>query len=61
MSESEDNAAWNAKRFDQQCLLEYGRTLHGGHAHYCNEWDGLPIDDTMPEFDACTCYNETDE
>ncbi len=31
--------------------------LIGGHKHYCPDHGLLPIDDTMPEFDQCGCYN----
>ncbi len=33
----------------------HGRVLTGNHRHWCHEWDGLPIDDTCEEFDACIC------
>lgn len=29
--------------------------LAGGFLHFCDEWDGLLIDQTDPEFDCCTC------
>ena len=29
--------------------------LHGKHKHFCAEWDYMAIDETMPEFAACTC------
>ena len=33
--------------------------LKGDHKHYCPDWDGLPIDETCPEFDCCSCRMET--
>lgn len=24
--------------------------------HFCDEWDGLPIDKGEPEFSACQCF-----
>ena len=24
--------------------------------HFCNEWDGMLIDKTDPEFEVCLCY-----
>jgi hypothetical protein len=33
------------------------QTLTGKYKHYCIEWDGMAIDENMPEFDACLCYN----
>jgi hypothetical protein len=44
--------------FDEECLAMYGELLTGGHKHFCWEWDGLPIDDTMDEFECCLCYKE---
>ena len=39
------------------CLREMGRVLDGKFAHYCNDWDGMPMDETMPEFaETCTCF-----
>lgn len=29
--------------------------LTGVHKHLCPDWDGLAIDETCPEFAACTC------
>lgn len=30
--------------------------LTGDFKHYCPEWDGLAIDETCVEFEACVCY-----
>jgi len=29
------------------------------HEHACAEWDFMVIDDSMPEFEACLCYDPT--
>lgn len=39
----------------------YGYVLEGEFAHWCNEFDGLPIDETCFEFMVCGCYNNTDQ
>ena len=31
-----------------------GRVLTGKYAHWCPEWDDLPMDETCPEWD-CGC------
>ncbi len=30
--------------------------LRGKYKHFCYSWDGLPIDETCPEFESCECY-----
>jgi hypothetical protein len=32
--------------------------LTGKHKHYCWDWDGMAIDETCPEFDACLCFRK---
>lgn len=32
-------------------------SLTGKFRHWCPEWDDLPIDETMPEFEACVCFS----
>jgi hypothetical protein len=39
----------------EDCVRHYGRVLKGEKAHWCPEWDYLPIDDTCPEIECCTC------
>jgi hypothetical protein len=36
-----------------------GKVLLGRHAHWCDNWDGLPVDETCPEW-PCGC-NSGDE
>jgi hypothetical protein len=37
------------------CLKWRGHELTGQYAHWCPDWDGLPVDDTCPEF-PCACF-----
>jgi hypothetical protein len=48
-----------ACRFDEEewrkdCLRWRGRVLTGKERHWCYDWDGLPIDETTPEW-PCSC------
>jgi len=36
------------------CLKWRGKVLTGEKAHWCYEWDFLPIDETTPEW-PCNC------
>ncbi len=36
------------------CEKWRGRLLEGKWAHWCADWDGLPIDETCPEW-PCAC------
>lgn len=36
------------------CLQWRGEVLTGRYAHWCFEWDGLPIDETCEEW-PCGC------
>ncbi len=38
------------------CMNYYGKVLEGEYAHWCNEYDGLPIDETCIEFQNCLCF-----
>lgn len=38
------------------CMLWRKRILTGSKAHWCSDWDGLPVDETTPEFECCTCF-----
>lgn len=40
-----------------ECRNYYGEVLTGWYAHWCNEWDGLPIDWKSSEFTCCSCYS----
>jgi hypothetical protein len=37
-----------------------GTVLHGLFTHWCNDWDGLPIDETSLEF-PCGCEHDIAE
>ncbi len=45
---------WDAP-WDVVCMRYRGRVLHGKHAHYCDDWDGLPIEEGDKEMESCTC------
>lgn len=30
------------------------------YEHYCHEWDGMKIDESMPEFGVCICFDDQD-
>lgn len=44
-----------ARDWDNDCLLFWGKVLTGGDAHWCHDWDGLPIDNTCKEYEFCHC------
>lgn len=31
--------------------------LEGERKHFCPDWDFMAIDETCPEFQTCTCYD----
>ena len=42
----------------QECLKWRGEVLTGKFAHYCMDWDGLPMDETCEnEWDTCHCFD----
>jgi hypothetical protein len=36
------------------CMHWRGKVLTGKRAHWCEDWDGLPVDETTPEW-PCNC------
>ena len=46
-----DRPDWRA-----DCLRWRGKVLTGKRAHWCWDWDGLPVDETTCEFECCTCW-----
>jgi hypothetical protein len=44
----------NVIDWNEECLRWRGRVLTGKYAHWCWDWDGLPIDETTPEW-PCAC------
>lgn len=45
------------QEFERDSKKWHGRILRGQYAHWCDDWDDLPIDETCMEFTACTCYS----
>ena len=44
----------------EDCERYRGRLLIGKHAHWCPDWDYLPIDETTSEW-PCPCTFEIDK
>lgn len=40
--------------WEEDCMLWRGVVLTGEHAHWCYDWDGLPVDETCREW-PCQC------
>ncbi len=53
MSNTEGWPEKNQKEWQEDCMITYGEVLTGEHCHWCNEWDGLPIDETCSEYEFC--------
>ncbi len=51
LSANNNDAIWDA-----ECTKWRGEILTGKWRHYCNEWDGLPVDETTGEFCCCRCW-----
>lgn len=43
--------------WEKDCQKYHGRVLTGNYAHYCYDWDSLPIDESLPEWETCICYD----
>lgn len=43
--------------WEEDCMLWRGEVLKGRYAHWCFDWDDLPIDETCPEW-PCECADE---
>lgn len=39
--------------WEEDCLTYRGEVLTGQYAHWCVEWDGLPVDETCFEWPCC--------
>lgn len=52
MSDFRESADWK-----QDCMHWRRRVLTGRYAHWCMDWDGLPIDETCQEW-PCICAEE---
>ena len=46
-----DNPEWVA-----DCMKWRGEVLTGEKSHWCDDWDGLPMDETCGEYKAGTCH-----
>lgn len=40
----------------EDCYKWRGAVLTGKYRHWCHDWDGLPVDETTPEWDCCSCF-----
>ncbi len=49
-----------SEQWKSECLRWRGRVLTGQYAHLCQDWDGLPIDETCIEW-PCACASEMSE
>lgn len=38
------------------CIKWRGKILYGQFWHWCDDWDGLPVDETCDEFSCCICF-----
>lgn len=45
----------------KDCMHWRGRVLTGDKAHYCLDWDGLPVDETCLEWSTCQCMPHDQE
>lgn len=43
-----------SEEWERDCMKWRGKVLTGAHCHWCYDWDGLPIDETTPEY-PCNC------
>lgn len=47
--------------WEEDCQHHYGKVLTGKYSHWCPDWDYLPIDETVHEFEYCKCEFEFEE
>jgi hypothetical protein len=48
-----------AQQWIEDCMKWRGHVLTGERAHWCYDWDGLPVDETCgEEFSCCHCFAE---
>ena len=60
-SESMKKVDVTMDELDKESLKTRGHTLAGKYRHWCNEFDGLPVDESCFEFKFCLCFNTTQE
>ena len=46
-----------SREWAEDCLRYHNRILVGDYLHWCEDQDGLPIDDTCDEMKYCTCFS----
>ena len=46
---------------DEESIAIRGHILTGKYKHWCNEFDGLPVDENCFEFKFCLCFEQSDE
>jgi hypothetical protein len=49
----ETSPAGQSAEFQFDCIKWRRVVLTGKFAHWCNDWDGLPVDETCDEFTSC--------
>lgn len=50
--------AGHTDEFKRDSMKWRGVVLTGEFAHWCYDWDGLPVDETCDEFTCCSDVNE---
>lgn len=50
-------ASWS--EWEADCIRWRGKILRGPDAHWCNDWDGLPISSFTQEYQCCTDFKKT--
>ena len=55
-SDSKKYGKERARLWEKECMHYIGRILTGKQAHYCYNWDGLPVDETTGEYAVCECF-----
>ncbi len=45
-----------SEEFIRESIRWRGRVLTGKYAHWCADWDELPVDETTPEWPCCCCF-----
>lgn len=46
------------KEWALDCMKTHGVVLRGRFSHYCPDFDCIPVDETVPEWDVCGCQFE---
>ncbi len=41
--------------WEADCMKYHGKVLTGKDAHWCYDFDHLPVDETCYEYEFCTC------